>query len=269
MITVSIVTYNTSLTELEKVLECLATEPVDVIYVVDNSSSRKIEEFLKSHDKVIYIPSANDGYGSGHNQAIRLAAERKSKYHVVLNSDIYWFKPVISVMSEYMDNHAEVGLSSPKMFYPDGRLQAVCKKVPSPFDLFARRFLPAKWIKRHNDRFTLRATGYDHRMNIPYLSGSFMFFRVSALLDIGFFDERFFMYPEDIDISRRMHKKYATMFLPEVEIIHAHNAASYKSMKMLWVHVSNLVKYFNKWGWFIDKDRREINRELIRRENLD
>ena len=81
------------------------------------------------------------------------------------------------------------------------------------------------------------------------------------------FDERFFMYPEDIDITRRMHSKYRTMYWPNVSVVHAHRAASYKSTRMLKIHIVNMVKYFNKWGWFFDSERRKVNREILKETN--
>jgi len=65
---------------------------------------------------------------------------------------------------------------------------------------------------------------------------------------IGFFDERFFMYPEDIDITRRMHTEFRTVFYPGATVVHDHARQSYKSMRALWVHLYNLVRYFNKMG---------------------
>jgi hypothetical protein len=96
-------------------------------------------------------------------------------------------------------------------------------------------------------------------MNIPYLSGCFMFFRTKALQDVGLFDERFFMYMEDVDLSRRMHSKYKTIFLPTVSIYHEYEKASYKNFKSLKMHLKSSIQYFNKWGWFIDKERKKIN----------
>ena len=101
-------------------------------------------------------------------------------------------------------------------------------------------------------------------MNVPYLSGCFMLFRMSALQDIGLFDERFFMYPEDIDITRRMHEKYKTIFFPKVSIIHSHAAASKVNIRMLKVHILNMVRYFNKWGWILDTKRRKLNKQVWR-----
>lgn len=93
-----------------------------------------------------------------------------------------------------------------------------------------------------------------------------MFFRTECFKKMGLFDERFFMYPEDIDITRRMHKHYRTMFWPEVTIVHAHRAASYKSLRMLMIHSYNMIKYFNKWGWIFDRERTEWNRNIL--ENI-
>jgi GT2 family glycosyltransferase len=71
------------------------------------------------------------------------------------------------------------------------------------------------------------------------------------------------MYPEDIDLTRRIHQYYKTMFYPYVSIIHEHGQGSYKSLKLLWIHISNMVKYFNKWGWFFDVDRKRINKKVL------
>jgi GT2 family glycosyltransferase len=90
-----------------------------------------------------------------------------------------------------------------------------------------------------------------------------MFLRTEALEEVGLFDERFFMYPEDIDLTRRIHSKYRTVFYPDVSIIHHHAKDSYESIKMLKIHIVNIIKYFNKWGWIFDKDRRVINKETI------
>ena len=163
-------------------------------------------------------------------------------------------------MVDYMENHPEVGLLSPKVFYPNGEVQYLCKMLPSPIDLIGRRFLPQSWTQKRNERFELRQTGYDKEMNIPYLSGCFMLLRTEALKKVGLFDERFFMYPEDIDLTRRIHKEYKTIFYPEAKVIHNHKKASYKSRRYLWIHIVNMCRYFNKWGWLFDKERRLMNR---------
>ena len=163
-----------------------------------------------------------------------------------------------------MNMNIEVAQLMPKVFFPTGEIQYLCKLIPTPFNLIFRRFLPQSWTKESTKKFELRDSGYNKLMNIPYLSGCFMFFRTEALKEVGLFDERFFMYPEDIDLTRRIHAKYRTVFYPEVNIIHHHAQSSYINLKMLYIHITNMVKYFNKWGWFFDKERRKVNKEIIK-----
>ena len=130
-------------------------------------------------------------------------------------------------------------------------------------DLIFRRFLPSKLVEKNDYRYLLKFADHDREMNVPYHQGSFMLFRTVALRQIGLFDERFFMYPEDIDITRRMHRCYRTMYYPRVSIVHDHRAASYKSGRMLRIHIVNMIRYFNKWGWVFDSERRRFNRRLL------
>lgn len=263
MITASIVTYNTKESDLTRLIKCIKNSKIDKVYIVDHSPTDNISaKFISSG--INYCKHDNLGYGSGHNVAIREAIKENAEYHVVLNPDIYWEDDVIGSMAQYMNDNPDVAQIMPKVFYPNGELQYLCKLSPSPFDLIFKRFLPGKLTQKRLERFQLRFTGYDKPMNVPYLSGCFMFFRVSALKDVGLFDERFFMYPEDIDITRRMHAKYRTMFFPYVSIVHAHAAESKTNKKMLKIHILNMIKYFNKWGWFFDKERKEFNKRLIK-----
>lgn len=264
MITASIVTFHTSHKDLSKVIDCVMDSSIDKLYVVDNSTNDELRDFVNDNPRIRYIHSLNVGYGSGHNVAIRKSIEDSADYHVVLNPDIYWEEDVIGELSRYMDENPDVGQVMPKVFYPDGRLQYLCKMCPSPIDLIFKRFLPGIIAKKRLRKFQLRDTNYEKPMNVPYLSGCFMFFRVSAFEKVGLFDERFFMYPEDIDITRRMHACFRTMFYPYASIVHAHAAASKTNKKMLKIHISNMIKYFNKWGWIFDKQRDEFNRQLLK-----
>lgn len=93
--------------------------------------------------------------------------------------------------------------------------------------------------------------------------GCFMFMRMSALEKVGFFDESIFLYTEDIDLTRRMHKHYQTIFFPEVTIVHNHKQSSYKNKRVMLLHIKSAITYFNKWGWFFDKERRTWNRLVL------
>lgn len=114
-----------------------------------------------------------------------------------------------------------------------------------------------------NDRYILKDSGYNKIMNPPCLSGCFMFMRTKTLEENGlYFDERFFMYCEDFDLMRKLHRVGKTIFYPYVTIIHDHARASYKNKKLLFEHIKSACKYFNKYGWIFDKERKIQNMKI-------
>lgn len=214
-----------------------------------------------------YIRSEqNNGYGAGHNLAIRRIMET-SDYHFVLNPDIYFKATELDKLFGFISHDPSIGLVMPKIVYPNGESQYLCKLLPTPADLLLRRFClgPFRGIARARmEIFELRFTNYDSTMDVPFLSGCFMLFRTSALSQIGLFDERFFMYAEDIDLTRRMHARFRTVYFPGATVVHDHARESYKNWKAFWAHMYSLVKYFNKWGWVFDAERSQMNQETLR-----
>lgn len=262
---VSIVTHRTDPGQLLEAIQCVLRSPrVDKLWVVDNSPDESLRHFAEriGDSRAVYVHVPNRGFGAGHNVAVRQSLAAGFRYHLVMNADVRWTGDVASRMARYMDANPRVGLSMPKVFYPDGTLQYSCRRLPAPLDLFAKRFLPPRLTKKRMRRYLLADASHKVAFNCPYLLGSFLFFRCEALRDAGLFDERFFMYPEDIDITRRIHRSWLTMFWPGAEIIHDHAAASRRSMKMLRIHMMNMARYFCKWGWICDRERRDFNRRL-------
>jgi GT2 family glycosyltransferase len=264
-LTVSIVLYKTPINDIHQVIESLKFFKGKVqLFFVDNSPTDDLRVECRSILPFDYIHMPkNPGFGTGHNVAIKKAQEIGSNYHLVLNADVYFHKDIISPMLKYLDEHPNIGQIMPKVINEDGTVQRLCKLVPTPADLLLRRFFFRKAKNRSNSHFELHKSGYDKIMFVPYLSGCFMLLRQSALKEIGMFDERFFMYPEDIDLTRRMAVRYETIFFPKVSVVHKHDAASYKSLKMLFIHIINLILYFNKWGWFHDPIRSDLNTKTL------
>lgn len=267
MITASLVLYHSPDNQVKRILQCVEDSIINKIFVIDNSGDEKSKSLCLSYPKVEYQSHENTGYGDSHNIGIRKAIAIKSKYHLVVNPDIYFTKETILDLVNYMNNNLDVAQIMPKITNPKGELQFLCKLIPSPFDLIFKRFFPKSIKQRASYKFQLKFTDYEHIMNVPYLSGCFMFFRTDAFNIVGMFDERFFMYPEDIDITRRMNEQYKTIYYPYVTVIHDHAAESYHSKKMLKIHIFNMIKYFNKWGWLFDKKRRRINKKVLQELN--
>jgi GT2 family glycosyltransferase len=269
MITASIVTYKTDIEELEKVISCVINSIVDTVYIIDNSPSDALKTISNYSGKIIYIfNNANLGYGKAHNIAIRKSIEKQAKYHIIINPDIYFEGGVVETLANFMDDNIDIGHVMPKVVYPNGELQYLCKLLPNPFYLFSRRFILLKqWINKENIRYELRFTGYKKIMRVPSLSGCFMFIRTDVLEKTGGFDEVFFMYMEDFDLCRRIGRISKTYFYPFVTIYHKYNKESYRNVKILKCHIKSGIKYFNKWGWFFDKDRKKINKKTLQELN--
>lgn len=267
MITSSVVVYNTDRDELAALLHSVAQSCVEHLYVVDNSPTDALKEFvLQIHPNAEYIyGQGNIGYGAAHNIAIRKAIGTGAKYHVLLNPDIRFDRETIEKLAGYADQNPDAGQIMPKIVYPNGKIQYLCKLLPAPMDLIGRRFLPCKsYVEKRNSRFEMHSTSYDKTIEVPFLSGCFMFLRVDALRQVGGFDDRFFMYCEDIDLCRRIGMAgYRTIYLPEATAVHAHRKESFKSKTMLRAHVRSAIRYFNKWGWIFDTYRNKTNKKAI------
>jgi len=265
MISASIVTYKNSADALQRTIESyLAASNQSTLYVVDNSPTDDARS-LCAHPSIEYIfNSTNIGYGSAHNIALKKAIE-KSKYHLVLNPDVFFSADVIKELIAFMDTSPDVGLAMPKVLYPDGRLQALRKLLPLPHQLFARRFLNRfeKMLKRINHYYEMHFVDYNTTTEAPFLSGCFMMLRTDALKNIGLFDERFFLYFEDTDLSRRMHEQYRTVYFPGVEVFHIHGRGLHKEAKLLLHSIKSGIRYFNKWGWIKDEGRDSINKKIL------
>jgi GT2 family glycosyltransferase len=263
-LTVSIVAYRTDAEELERAILCCQgfDRGVEVI-IADNSPTSALESKCRGlKAKYIYV-GKNVGFGAGHNIALKYASS--SPYHLILNPDVQFGAGVLDELLAFMDMNDSVGLVMPRVHYPDGSPQNLCKRLPSPFDIMARRLFPGALQRFFGNRlaaFELRDIDPNRMLSVPYLSGCFMLIRRKTLEEIGGFDERFFMYFEDLDLTRRIHQRYETVYYPSVSIVHRHEKGSYKSMRLLYCGIESAIRYFNKWGWINDPERNAINNSI-------
>ena len=270
MVTASLVLYKTKEDDVRKVIDCTHRSEIEKIFVIDNSPEDKLRELTCGlSEKVEYVfGQGNIGYGGAHNIGIQKAKEFHSDYHIVLNPDIFFESSTISAIRIFLNNHKDVGFVLPKVIYPNGDLQFLCKLLPTPLDIFGRRLLPGNLIKKRNDKFEMHPMGYDKIWNCPILSGCFMFLRMSDLEKTGGFDDRFFMYFEDFDLMRRLHKVCKTVYYPKVTIVHDHAAEHHTNKKLLKASIRSAMMYFNKWGWIFDSERRKVNKHAFDDINL-
>jgi len=268
-LTASIVLFNNEKEQLTKTINSFLNANLNVkLYLIDNSTLDDLKIFSNIDNRITYIfNNANLGYGKAHNIALSKSIEENIPYHLVLNPDVYFEKGVLEELYKFMENNKDVGLVMPKVLYPNANIQYLCKLLPAPLDLFGRRFLNfgpfKKFLEKRNKIYELEFSNYDKIMEVPYLSGCFMFIRTEFLKKVGLFDERFFMYLEDTDLSRRIHMVAKTIYYPYVHIYHEYAKGSYKNLKLLSYHISSTIKYCYKYGWIFDKERKVINERIL------
>lgn len=267
-ITASIVAYKNDYKKIRTVLRSiLGTKHSVKVFLIDNSPTKKLETELKSEladRRIDYLHRPqNLGFGQGHNTAIR-SAVLFSTYHIVLNPDLEFSPAAIDNMFSFMEANPGVGQLLPKVYCSNGSLQS-CKLLPRPVDLFSRRFFSRfKWADKLNQQYEISEFNYNTCLNLPNLSGCFMFFRSSCLAATGGFDKRYFMYLEDVDLTRRIHSISQTIYYPFATITHEYQKGSYNNTKLLFYHIASAIKYFFKWGWFIDSERVAFNNDVKR-----
>jgi GT2 family glycosyltransferase len=234
-----------------------------MICIVDNSGSPLINE-LFDHPRVVYkFSGSNVGFGAGHNLALKQLSYN-SQFHLFLNPDVLFTSEVLPGLLEVFRCDLNAGAVMPRVVYFSGVDQRLSKLLPSPLDLIFRRFIPLKsfqaWI---NKRYELWGLNMDSITQIPSLSGCFLLCRTPILQALGGFDERYFMYLEDVDLVRRIGDSSKTLFVPFYKVTHKYEKGSYSSRVLLAHHMLSAIKYFNKWGWFFDPARRRRNNQVL------
>jgi GT2 family glycosyltransferase len=258
-VTASIVLYNHSPEDVGPLFEeFVKDEALSSWVVVDNGGSEEACALAEAKGAVCLRPGRNLGYGAAHNLALRSLAGNATPYHLILNPDIRLPDRSLSDLAAVMDAMGDVGLVMPRVLYPDGSTQYLCKLLPTPLDLLLRRFAggPLRWLfGGRMNRYDMKDFDYSRPVYVPVLSGCFMFARRSVLDAVGGFDERFFLYMEDTDLCRRIGDHSRLLFWPQVTVSHSHTQGSYKDHSLLLLHIRSAITYFNKWGWLRDPAR--------------
>lgn len=240
-----IVTYNCK----EKVLKAISsliehTIGVDLtIYVSDNNSTDGTVSSIKKHFPSVLIikNDINGGYGYGHNKILDLI---DSKYHVIVNPDIMVESDVITKLSIYMENNPDVGLVTPKILNLDKTIQHLPKKNPKFIYLVGSR-IPL--LKKYRTEYTMSDKELTTPVDIEFCTGCFMFIKTSLFKEINGFDDRYFMYFEDADLTRNVLKTNRVIYFPDTYVIHEWERSGAKKLKYFIIQIISMFKYFKKW----------------------
>lgn len=264
-ITASIVLYNNDIELLKAAIHSFLSTNLNVdLYLIDNSKTDELR-ILTNFERIIYIHNpTNPGFGASHNIAIQKADEIGSKYHFIVNPDIYFTEDVITPMVNYMRQNENVGMMMPQILNMDGSVQYLPKLLPSPFSILIRKFKKTtSYFEKYIAQYELRNVPINTIYNAPVLSGCFTLLNLKAIKEVGMYDDHFFMYFEDWDLSRRVHEKFKTIYFPAVSVYHGYESGANKSYMLFKIFAKSAFIYFTKWGWFLDSERKRVNKETL------
>jgi len=240
-----IVTYNNK-EDVEICIDSILkyTMGVDLkLYVSDNLSTdltaTNIKEKFK--DVTVIINNENNGFGAGHNVVID---KLDSKYHVIINPDIIIDNDVILELVNYMETNPSVGMITPKILNIDGSEQYLPKLRPRFKYLLGGRI---NALKHYRSEYTMQDVEITKPVEIDFCTGCFMVIRTDLFKKIRGFDDRYFMYFEDADLTREVKKSMKVIFYPYAHVYHKWSRASSKKIKYFIIQVQSMFRYYKKW----------------------
>jgi len=242
LVSVAIVNWNAA-AELEGCLRSLYRYHTGLaldVWVVDNASPDASVAMLKENFPGVRLieNSENLGFAAACNQALA-KIDPQSPYVLVLNPDVVFTESSLAILLDFFKARPEAQVVTPRVLGPDGRLQRVCRRrEPTPGSMLARLLgLAALFPNSHKFAgYTYGNLSESLTHSVDAVSGSFMFFRREVLAAVGGFDERFFMYAEDLDWCRRARQKGFNIFYhPATSVLHLKGASSgRRALKSQW-----------------------------------
>jgi N-acetylglucosaminyl-diphospho-decaprenol L-rhamnosyltransferase len=229
-LSISVVSYRTP-TLLRQCLNALETERAHLdldVTVVDNASGDGSAEMVRTDFPWARLirNDRNAGFGKAHNQAMRSALGR---YFLVLNSDATPMPGALRALISFLDTHPRIAVAGPRLRYPDGSVQPSRRRFPTLATLFQestqlQRLLPDNAVLR---RYYVADRSDDEPQEVDWLVGACLCVRASAAAGVGLFDERFFMYSEELDWCRRFRAAgWGVAYVPSAEVLHSEGASS-------------------------------------------
>jgi len=252
MISIIIVNYNVRdyLSNcISSIYSSIHNYKIEIIVIDNNSHDNSVQMIRDKYPKIKLIENkTNFGFSRAVNQGINFST---GEYILLLNPDTVLEKKTLSILYEYMEKHPNVGMCGPKILNSDGSLQLSCKRsFPSPVVALPKllgldKFFPRnKWIGKYN----LTYLDEDQCHSVDAISGSFMFIKKYVIEKVGYLDENFFMFGEDLDLCFRVKKNnFEIHYVPFTEIIH------FKGESVKSDPLESIKWFYNAMDLFVNK----------------
>ena len=226
------------------------------IFIIDNHSSDNSLSLLPMHPKITIICNkTNLGFAKACNQGFQLC---NTKYVLLLNPDVRLLDNSLKECAQFMEEHPNVDILGCQLLDDEGKITSSCARFPTPLHIFYDASGLSKILPKLFKPATLM-TDWDHQTSrfVPQVMGAFMWMPQSIFKKIGFFDERYFVYFEELDFSKRLaENKGLSYFNAEIKCIHSGGGTTnqVKSFRLFLFWQSRLQyakKHFSIFGYLI------------------
>lgn len=218
--------------------------------VVDNASSDGSVEMLRSEFPQVNVIAnpKNVGFTRANNQALAAA---QGRYLFLLNPDTELRPGALRTLIEFMEAHPQAGMTGPRLFYGDGSPQSSRRRFPTLATAFFESTKLQQWFPRNRilTCYYMLDTRDDETQPVDWINGSAMFVRRQVYDQIGGFDERFFMYSEELDWCYRARQAgWQIFYLPSAGITHYEGKSSEQVVaeRDIYFH-SSKIRFFRKY----------------------
>jgi GT2 family glycosyltransferase len=258
----SIITVNYKSRELTRLLlkgiqQCNLELPFECILVNNSPADGTVEMANENFPWVKALDApGNIGYGAGINLGMKQVS---GEFVLILNADTVVFPGQIEKLVAAAEAMPRAGLLGPRMENPNRSMQRTFCRFPTLFTPVYRRTVLGRtpWGKSELERYLMHDADHEQAMLADWIIGGCLLMRREALEALGGFDERFFMYFEDVDICRRTWEAgWQVVYFPHASFVHYHHRES--DVRRPWqvltnrtsrIHITSAVKYFLKyWG---------------------
>lgn len=247
------VAYHPSPLEVDRLLACLQVLPPTMGYgvVVNEHRPGEAVEALAEGADYFLCCGDNPGYGRAINRLVKLI-QKEPEFLAVMNTDLRWDSDCFPRLLAWLQSHPQISLAVPQIVDGMGAIQKLCKRDPTLLALCSRRFLPDQlkphWLRRYDHWYVMNDHDYSKIFDVPYLSGCCMLIRSQHFQAVGGFDDDFFLYLEDADITRKLRALGRCVHLPIASITHDWGRGNYKNLRLVLVNIHSAWVYFRKWG---------------------
>ena len=237
---------------LRSVTEQAGEARVEIVVVDNDSRDGSADRALADQPQSAIIRNkTNRGFGAAANQGIRATA---APFILLLNPDAEILSGTLSGLLKVAADRPRAGAIGPVVRDPDGTIYPSARKVPTIWEAVGHSFItPFKPDNRFARAYKMVEWDRAAERPVEWVSGSSMLLRRSALQEVGLFDERFFMYVEDVDLcTRLLAGGWEVWFTPELEVLHVGGVSTKGRRRMTLEHSKSVYRYFVKHrssGW--------------------